>query len=69
MRIAGRPKERDVMALVVASHANKETAARFGIDQRMVESHHAALTAKLGVRSPSDPVPSAIAAPGALCCQ
>ena len=60
MRIAGRPKERDVMALVVASHANKETAARFGIDQRMVENHHAAI----GVRSPSDPVPLAIAAPG-----
>jgi hypothetical protein len=30
---SARPKERDVMALVVASHANKETAARFGIDQ------------------------------------
>ena len=52
MRITGRPKEYDVMALVVASYANKETAARFGIDQRMVESHHAALMAKLGVRSP-----------------
>lgn len=63
MRIAGLTKrEREVMAFVVAGHANKEIAARLRINQRTVETHRAAVMKKLGVRSLSDLVRLAIAA-------
>jgi two-component system CheB/CheR fusion protein len=65
MRIAGLTKrEREVMALVVAGHSNKEVAARLGINQRTIETHRAAVMSKLGVRSLSDLVRLAIVAEG-----
>jgi two-component system, chemotaxis family, CheB/CheR fusion protein len=65
MRIAALTKrEREVMALVVAGHSNKEISARLGINQRTVETHRAAVMTKLGVRSVSDLVRLAIAAVG-----
>lgn len=48
MRIAGLTKrEREVMALVVAGHANKAIAARLDVNQRTVETHRAAVMTKL----------------------
>jgi two-component system CheB/CheR fusion protein len=65
MRVAGLTKrEREVMALVVAGHSNKDMAARLGINQRTIETHRAAVMSKLGVRSLSDLVRLAIAAEG-----
>jgi two-component system, chemotaxis family, CheB/CheR fusion protein len=55
MRIAGlTPREREVMELVVAGHANKEIAYRLGISQRTIETHRAAVMKKIGVSSLSD---------------
>lgn len=44
-------REREIMDLVVAGHANKKIAARIGISQRTVEKHRAALMKKLGAAS------------------
>jgi two-component system, chemotaxis family, CheB/CheR fusion protein len=63
MRVAGLTRrEREVMALVVAGHANKEIAARLGINQRTVETHRATVMTKLGLRSLPDLVRLAVAA-------
>jgi two-component system, chemotaxis family, CheB/CheR fusion protein len=67
LRIAALTKrEREVMNLVVAGHANKEIAARLRINQRTVETHRAAVMKKLGVRSLSDLVRLAIVAGGVM---
>lgn len=66
MRVAGLTKrEREVMDLVVVGHANKEIAARLGINQRTVETHRAAVMKKMGAQSLSDLVRLDIAARGA----
>ena len=41
-------RQRQIMELVVAGHANKEIAARLGINQRSVESHRALIMKKTG---------------------
>ena len=67
MRIAALTKrEREVMRLVVAGHANKEIAAHLRINQRTVETHRAAVMRKLGARSLSELVRLAIAAGGMM---
>jgi len=51
-RIAGlTPRERQVVALLVAGAANKEIAYRLGINQRTVENHRATLMKKTGTGS------------------
>src|SRR6516162_2496781 len=55
MRVAGLTRrEREVMDYVVAGHANKEIAARLGIDQRTVETHRANVMKKMGAASLSE---------------
>lgn len=63
MRVAGLTKrEREVMNLVVAGHANKEIAFRLGVSQRTVEVHRANVMKKMGAASLSDLVRLAIRA-------
>jgi len=65
MRLAGLTRrEREVMDLVVAGHANKEVAIRLGINQRTVEAHRAAVMRKVGVRSLADLIRLDLAARG-----
>ena len=65
LRIAGLTRrEREVMALVIAGHANKEIAARTGISQRTVETHRAAVMKKMGAASLSELVRLEIAGGG-----
>lgn len=47
-------RERQIMDLVVAGHANKEIAARVAISQRTVEKHRAAVMKKAGAESLAD---------------
>lgn len=56
------PREREVMALVIEGHANKQMAYLLGINQRTVETHRATVMKKLGVRTLSDLIHVAIAA-------
>jgi FixJ family two-component response regulator len=63
MRIASlTTREREVMELVVAGHANKEIAYRLGISQRTVETHRAAVMKKMGAPSLADLIRLDIAA-------
>jgi two-component system, chemotaxis family, CheB/CheR fusion protein len=63
MRIASlTAREREVMELVVAGHANKEIAYRLGISQRTVETHRAAVMKKMGAPSLADLIRLDIAA-------
>jgi two-component system CheB/CheR fusion protein len=52
------------MDLVVAGHANKEIAARLGINQRTVETHRAAVMKKMQASSLSELVRLEIAVRG-----
>jgi two-component system CheB/CheR fusion protein len=45
------PRQREIMALVLAGHASKNIAAEIGISQRTVESHRASIMRKLGAKS------------------
>jgi two-component system, chemotaxis family, CheB/CheR fusion protein len=63
LRIAGlTQREREVMELVVAGHANKEIAARLRIARRTVENHRAKVMQKMGAASLSELVRLALAA-------
>jgi two-component system, chemotaxis family, CheB/CheR fusion protein len=65
LRVAGlTARERGVMDLVVAGHANKEIAARLNIAQRTVETHRANVMKKMGVGSLSDLIRLGLAAQG-----
>ena len=67
LRIAGlTAREREVMDLVVAGHANKVIAASLGIAQRTVETHRASVMKKMGAASLSDLVRLVLAARGDL---
>jgi two-component system CheB/CheR fusion protein len=67
LRIAGlTARERAVMDLVVAGHANKDIAARLNIAQRTVETHRANVMRKMGAASLSDLVRLELAALGDL---
>lgn len=62
-RIVGlTDRQREIMELVVAGHANKEIAARLGINQRTVESHRALIMKKTGAKSLADLVRLALIA-------
>ena len=51
-RVAGlTPRQRDVMAMVLAGHPSKNIAADLGISQRTVENHRASIMRKTGARS------------------
>jgi FixJ family two-component response regulator len=45
------PRERDVLALVVAGKLNKQVAAELGISERTVKTHRARVMAKMHVAS------------------
>ena len=61
-RVAGlTDRQREIMKLVVAGHANKEIAARLNINQRTVESHRALIMKKTGATSFADLVRLALA--------
>ena len=47
-------RQRQVMDQIVAGHANKEIAARLGINQRTVENHRAAVMKRTGTTSLPD---------------
>lgn len=55
-------RQRAVLDLVIAGHANKVIASRLGISQRTVETHRAAAMKKLGARSFADLVRLVLAA-------
>jgi two-component system, LuxR family, response regulator FixJ len=59
------PREREVMDLVVAGHANKVIAHRLSIALRTVEIHRARVMDKTGARNLSELVRMAIRAHGA----
>jgi two-component system response regulator FixJ len=48
------PREREVLALIVASATNREAATRLGISQRTVEIHRAHIMHKLGAKNSVD---------------
>jgi two-component system CheB/CheR fusion protein len=61
-RVAGlTDRQREIMELVVAGHANKEIAGRLGINQRTVESHRALIMKKTAAKSFADLVRLALA--------
>ena len=50
--IAGlTPRQRDVMAMVLAGRPSKNIASDLGISQRTVENHRASIMRKTGVKS------------------
>jgi two-component system, chemotaxis family, CheB/CheR fusion protein len=55
-------REREVMTLVIEGNANKQMAYVLGINQRTVETHRATIMKKLGARTLSDLIHTAIAA-------
>ncbi|MGO9675398.1 MAG: CheR family methyltransferase [Methylocella sp.] len=55
-------RQRAVLNLIVAGHANKVIANELGIGQRTVESHRATVMKKLGVKTFADLIRVAIAA-------
>jgi two-component system response regulator FixJ len=56
------PREREVLAALVAGASNKEAGLRLGISPRTVETYRAAVMDKLGVRSFAELVRVALAA-------
>jgi len=45
------PRERDVLGLLAIGYTNREAAGELHISVRTVETHRAAILAKLGVRT------------------
>jgi two-component system CheB/CheR fusion protein len=65
-RIAGlTPRQREIMKLVLAGHANKNIAADLGISQRSVENHRASIMQRTGANSLPALARLALAAAGA----
>ena len=56
------PRERDVLAALVAGRSNKEIGREMGISHRTVEGHRAALMTRLGARSLAEVVRLGLAA-------
>lgn len=48
------PREREVLALILAGHANKQTARLLGLSPRTVEVHRARIMRKLGAKNMAD---------------
>jgi len=61
-RLAGLPRQRQIMELVLAGHPSKNIAADLGISQRTVENHRAAVMKKTGSHSLSALIRLALAA-------
>ena len=66
-RLAGAltPREREVMALVVAGHSNKEVARKLAVSPRTVEVHRLHMMEKMGAGSLAELVRMALAVDGA----
>jgi two-component system response regulator FixJ len=48
------PREREVLAQVIAGASNKEAGRRLGISPRTIEVHRARIMEKLGARNAAD---------------
>ena len=48
------PRERDVLAQVIAGASNKEAGRRLGISPRTIEVHRARIMDKLGAKNAAD---------------
>lgn len=59
------PREREVMALVVAGHSNKEVARKLAVSPRTVEVHRLHMMEKMGAGSLAELVRMALAVDGA----
>jgi two-component system response regulator FixJ len=55
------PREREVLARVIAGASNKEAGRKLGISPRTVEAHRARIMDKLGAKNTADLVRIAVA--------
>jgi DNA-binding NarL/FixJ family response regulator len=63
------PRQRQIMELILAGHANKNIASDLGISQRTVENHRASIMKKTGSKSLPALVRSVLAAAWSGICE